>query len=114
MREVAIIGIGQTIIAEQWDKSIREIAGEALIAALKDAGREEVDGIYVGNMLSGILANQENLGALAHRSQELLLVGVPCHVKNGRAACRALAAIEHLDWCSGSATCRIAPPARLA
>jgi acetyl-CoA C-acetyltransferase len=64
MREVAIIGIGQTIVAEQWDKSIREIAGEALIAALKDAGREEVDGIYVGNMLSGILANQENLGAL--------------------------------------------------
>lgn len=64
MREVAIIGIGQTVVAEQWDKSIREIAGEALIAALNDAGRKEVDGIYVGNMLSGILANQENLGAL--------------------------------------------------
>ena len=34
MREVAIIGIGQTPVAEQWDKSLREIAGEAIFAAL--------------------------------------------------------------------------------
>ena len=64
MREVAIIGIGQTIIAEQWEKSLRELAGEALLAALADAGRERVDGIFVGNMLSGPLNHQENLGVL--------------------------------------------------
>ena len=64
MQEIAIIGVGQTPVAEQWDKSIREIAGDALIAALRDAGRETVDAIFVGNMLSGILANQENLGTL--------------------------------------------------
>ena len=29
MRQVAIIGIGQTIVAEQWEKSLRELAGEA-------------------------------------------------------------------------------------
>jgi acetyl-CoA C-acetyltransferase len=64
MQEIAIIGVGQTPVAEQWDKSIREVAGDALIAALRDAGRETVDAIFVGNMLSGILANQENLGTL--------------------------------------------------
>ena len=64
MREVAIIGIGQTQVGEHWDKSLREIAGEAVMAALNDAGREQADGIIVGNMMSGILSHQENLGAL--------------------------------------------------
>jgi acetyl-CoA C-acetyltransferase len=64
MREIAIIGIGQTPIAEHWEKSLRELAGEAVFAALLDAGRERVDGLFVGNMLSGILTNQEHLGVL--------------------------------------------------
>jgi acetyl-CoA C-acetyltransferase len=64
MREVAIIGIGQTPVDEQWEKSIREIAGEAVISALIDAHRESVDGIFVGNMLSGVLSRQESLGAM--------------------------------------------------
>ena len=64
MRDVAIIGIGQTEIDEHWDKSLRLLAGEAVLAALADAGRERVDGLFVGNMLSGPLNRQENLGAL--------------------------------------------------
>ena len=64
MREVAIIGIGQTPVEEQWDKSLREIAGDALMAAMNDAGRDRADGIFVGNMMSGILSHQENLGTL--------------------------------------------------
>jgi acetyl-CoA C-acetyltransferase len=64
MREIAIVGIGQTPIEEQWEKSLREIAGEAVFAALQDAGLESIDGIYIGNMLSGMLSRQESLGAL--------------------------------------------------
>lgn len=64
MREVAIIGIGQTPVDEHWEKSLREIAGEAVFAAMLDAQRETVDGLFVGNMLSGMLSRQENLGAL--------------------------------------------------
>jgi acetyl-CoA C-acetyltransferase len=64
MRELAIIGIGQTPVEEQWDKSLREIAGEAVFAALEDAGMEQVDGLFIGNMLSGMLSRQESLGAL--------------------------------------------------
>jgi len=66
MREVAVLGIGQTPIAEQWDKSLRHLAGEAALAALADAGVEagKLDALYVGNMLSGPLNGQENLGSL--------------------------------------------------
>ncbi len=64
MREVAILGIGQTPVAESWEKSLREIAGEAVFAAMLDAQRERVDGVFVGNMLSGLISKQEHLGAL--------------------------------------------------
>jgi len=64
MREVAIIGIGQTPVDEHWDKSLKELAGEALLAALFDAGRESAESLFIGNMLSGILSKQENIGGL--------------------------------------------------
>lgn len=64
MREIAILGIGQTPVSENFEQSLREIAGEAVLKALEDAGRQTADGIFVGNMLSGILNKQENLGAL--------------------------------------------------
>lgn len=64
MREIAIIGIGQTPVSENWDQSIREIAGEAVFSALEDSGLQRVDGLFIGNMLSGMLSKQEHLGAL--------------------------------------------------
>lgn len=64
MRPVAILGIGQTVIEEQWEKSIRDIAAEAALAALHDAGRESAAGVFVGNMMSGIVNSQNNLGPL--------------------------------------------------
>ena len=64
MREIAIIGIGQTRVSENWTQSIREIAGEAVLSALEDAGITSADAIFVGNMLSGIFSRQENLGPL--------------------------------------------------
>ena len=64
MREVAIIGIGQTSVEEHWDKSLRELATQAILDALQDARRDKVDGIFVGNMMSGMISRQENLGTL--------------------------------------------------
>ena len=64
MREIAIIGIGQTKVSEHWERSIRDLAGEAIFAALKDAKREDVDGLFIGNMLSGLIDQQNNLGAV--------------------------------------------------
>lgn len=64
MKEVAILGIGQTKVSEHWDKSIKDLAGSSAIDAMNDASRDWVDGIFVGNMLSGMLSKQENLGAV--------------------------------------------------
>jgi len=64
MRDVAIIGVGQTRVGEHWDTSLRHLALEPLQASLADAGVTRADALYVGNMLSGELAGQEHLGAL--------------------------------------------------
>ncbi len=64
MRDVAIIGVGQTKVGEHWDISLRHLALGPLQAAMADAGVARADALYVGNMLSGELAGQEHLGAL--------------------------------------------------
>lgn len=64
MRDVSIIGIGQTPVSEHWDKSLRHLAADAVLMAMQDAGIERADALYVGNMLSGEIAGQEHLGAL--------------------------------------------------
>ena len=64
MRDVAIVGVGQTKVGEHWDLGLRHLALEAIQAGLADAGVTHIDALYVGNMLSGELAGQEHLGAL--------------------------------------------------
>jgi acetyl-CoA C-acetyltransferase len=64
MRHVAIIGIGQTSVDEHWDRSLKELAGEAILAALDDANFDHPETLFIGNMMSGILSKQENLGGL--------------------------------------------------
>lgn len=64
MREVCIIGIGQTPIGELWEKGLRELAFEALQAAVAEAGIEQPDALFVGNMLAARLSDQAQLGAL--------------------------------------------------
>ncbi len=64
MRDVSIVGIGQTPVGEHWDKSLKDLAGDAVQAAIRDARVERVDALYVGNMLSGVLNGQEHLGAM--------------------------------------------------
>ena len=64
MYDVAVIGVGQTKIDEHWDKSLRELAGDASLAALGEAGLAHVDSVYVGNMLSDISNLQAHLGSM--------------------------------------------------
>ncbi|HMQ52441.1 MAG TPA: thiolase domain-containing protein [Anaerolineae bacterium] len=64
MRDVSIIGIGQTPVGEHWGRSLRHLAYEALAAAMRDAHVERADALYVGNMLSGEISGQSHLGAL--------------------------------------------------
>ena len=97
MREVAILGIGQTPVGEHWDKSLQQIAGEAVRAAVQDARIDSVDGLFVGNMLSGSLSMQQGLGSLVAgqaglRGVEAIKLDAACG--SGAAAFRAgLAAV---------------------
>lgn len=64
MRQVALVGIGQTDVAEHWARSLRSLAVEAVLNAMEDAHVRAADALFVGNMVSGTLAHQEHLGAL--------------------------------------------------
>ena len=44
MRDVSIIGMGQTKVGEHWEKSLRDLAVESLWAAMADAGVSTVSG----------------------------------------------------------------------
>jgi acetyl-CoA C-acetyltransferase len=92
MREVAIVGIGQTRVEEQWDKSLRELAGDAALMALQSSGLERVDSVYVGNMMSGSANRQQHLGAyiadwIGMRYAEGLRIEAAC--SSGAAAFRS-------------------------
>lgn len=64
MRPVSIIGIGQTPVGELWNLSARQLAYQAVASAMSDAGIDRADALFVGNMLSGSLLNQEHVGTL--------------------------------------------------
>lgn len=64
MRSVSIVGIGQSPVGELWDRSARRIAYDAVSAAMADAQIESADALFVGNMLSGSLLDQEHLATL--------------------------------------------------
>jgi len=92
MRKVAILGIGQTAIGEHWDKSLREIGGEAAFAAMRDAGMDKVDALFAGNMLSPLIDSQNQLGTfladwIGLWQQEAVKVEAAC--ASGAAAFRA-------------------------
>ena len=92
MRDVGVLGVGQTPVGEHWDRSIRDLAVDAAHAALEEAGIDKVDAIYVGNMASGLLCGQENLATLVADAAGLLpaeAVKIEAACGSGGAAVRA-------------------------
>lgn len=92
MREVAILGIGQTVVDEHWEKSLKDLAFEAGMAALQDAGRERAEALFVGNMLSPLVSKQNQLATLVAdwlglRGVEAVKIEAACG--SGAAAFRA-------------------------
>jgi acetyl-CoA C-acetyltransferase len=66
VRDVAVLGVGMTKFGELWDRSFREIGIEAGLQALVDAKLSSADlgGLYLGNMASGSLIDQEHIAPL--------------------------------------------------
>jgi acetyl-CoA C-acetyltransferase len=83
MRDVFIIGAGQTPVSEHWDLGLRQLGATAIRKAMDDAGVETVDALFVGNMLGGAVNGQENLGALLADAADLL----PAEAWKVEAAC---------------------------
>ena len=61
---VYITGYGQLKIEKKTSLSIREMGATVIKSALKDAQTEHADAVFIGNMLSGMLSNQQQLGPL--------------------------------------------------
>lgn len=62
--EVIVAGIGQTPVGEHWETSLRSLALEAILAAVKDAPKLKPQVLYAGNMMSVSASRQANLGTL--------------------------------------------------
>lgn len=74
---ISIIGASTTKFGELWTSSPREIAKEAFNGALSQSGLagSKIEALYVGNMLGGLLGNQENIGSFY--AEELGLDPIP-------------------------------------
>ncbi len=64
MRDVSIIGLGQTPVGEHWDMGLRELALAAIRPALEDAQTERVDAVIVANALGANLSAQNHIATL--------------------------------------------------
>jgi acetyl-CoA C-acetyltransferase len=66
MRDVYVVGVGQTRFGELWEKSFRSLITEAGLAAVADAGAsgDMIEAVYVGSMSAGRFIGQEHIGAL--------------------------------------------------
>ncbi len=85
-----IVGAATTKFGELWGISPRSLAREAIMGALKDAGlaTKNIQALFVGNMLSGMLGGQEHLGAFF---AEELGLSVPAFKIEGACASGGLA-----------------------
>lgn len=63
--KISILGGATTKFGELWEVSPRALAREAIKNALLDASKNasDIDAIFVGNMLAGILGYQANVGS---------------------------------------------------
>ncbi len=79
MRDVYIIGVGSTKYGELWDQSLRELASEAGLKALVDAGikAEDIDALYGANTSAGQFIDQEHIAALISDYSGISELGIP-------------------------------------
>ncbi|WP_456419299.1 thiolase domain-containing protein [Methanocaldococcus infernus] len=78
MRDVAIIGYGQTKFGELWERSFRSLIVEAGVKAVESAGIDgkDIDEMYIGNMSAGLFVGQEHVASLI--VDEAGLNPIPC------------------------------------
>ncbi len=99
--KVIVAGIGQTAVGEHWAISLRSLAAEAILGALKDAAGLRPEVMYIGNMLAVSASHQANLGALI--AEDVGLIGVEgVTVEAGDASGGAALRMAYLAVLSGA------------
>lgn len=88
MHEAFITGIGLVPVGEHWGLGLRDLGARAIEAAIADAQMENIQSLYVGNMLSGQLSGQENLATFIADAADL----TPVEALRIEAACGSGAA----------------------
>lgn len=64
MRPVSVVGIGQVPVRKQHEQSLRQLGSQVVQQAMADAGVDDVQALYLGNMLADELQGQKHLAAL--------------------------------------------------
>src|SRR5438445_397828 len=96
MRDVAVIGVGETEFGELWDRSFRDLGIEAGLKAIQDAKlrSEDIDAVYIGNMSAGKFIDQEHVSALVADYSGLADMHLPTVRVEGGGACGAIAPLQ--------------------
>ena len=64
MRGVSIVGIGQLPVMKENPLPLKRMGSNVLRLAMEDAGLDEIDALFVGNMLADELQGQKHLATL--------------------------------------------------
>ncbi len=64
VRSVSIVGIGQLPVKKSYPLTLRQLGAKVALLAIEDAGVDQVDALYVSNMLSDELQHQKHVAAL--------------------------------------------------
>ncbi|MEK6220875.1 MAG: thiolase domain-containing protein, partial [Chloroflexota bacterium] len=107
MRKVSIVGIGQIPVQKKYDEGLRVLGARAIKLAMEDAGVEEADALFVGNMLSDELQGQKHLAALIADEAELYEIEA-LQVRAATATGAAALRLAYLAVASGEADVAIA------
>ncbi|MSQ47556.1 MAG: thiolase family protein [Deltaproteobacteria bacterium] len=97
MRQVAVVGAGMTRFGKHQDRSMKDLAREAVENALRSAGieREAIEAAAVGNAVAGLITGQECIrGQVVLR--EMGIGGIP--VINTENACASSSTAFHIAW----------------
>ncbi len=97
MRDVAIIGAGMTKFGKFLDRSMKDLAGEAVKGALGSAGidKSKLEAAVVGNATAGLITGQEMIrGQVVLR--EMGIGGIP--IVNTENACASSSTAFHVAW----------------
>src|SRR2546425_953646 len=96
MRDVAVIGVGETEFGELWDRSFRDLGIEAGLKAIQDAKlrSEDIDAVYIGNMSAGKFIDQEHVSALVADYAAVADMHLPTVRVEGGGGCGAIALLQ--------------------